>query len=53
MPELEWKAPAIADLLSIVDYISDDNPAAAHALMDAIQAKVAQLPAHPKRRRSG
>ena len=53
MPELEWKAPAIADLLAIVDYISDDNPDAAHALMDEIQGKVAQLPAHPKRCRPG
>jgi len=26
---LEWKATAIADLLAIVDYISDDNPDAA------------------------
>ena len=53
MPELEWKAPAIADLLAIVDYISDDNPDAALALMDEIQVKVAQLPAHPKRCRPG
>ena len=53
MPELEWKAPAITDLLAIVDYISDDNPDAALALMDEIQGKVAQLPAHPKRCRPG
>ena len=53
MPELEWKAPAIADLLAIVDYISDDNPDAALALIDEIQGKVAQLPAHPKRCRPG
>ncbi len=53
MPELEWKAPAIADLLAIVDYISDDNPDAALVLMDEIQGKVAQLPAHPKRCRPG
>ena len=33
MPELEWKAPAIADLLAIVDYIADDNPDAALALL--------------------
>ena len=53
MPELEWKAPAIADLLAIVDYISYDNPDAALALMDEIQGKVAQLAAHPKRCRPG
>lgn len=53
MPELEWKAPAVADLMAIVDYISDDNPNAALALMEEIQGKVAQLPAHPKRCRPG
>lgn len=53
MPELEWKAPAVADLMAIVDYISDDNPTAALALLEEIQSKVAQLPAHPKRCRPG
>ncbi|MDO5622897.1 MAG: type II toxin-antitoxin system RelE/ParE family toxin [Paracoccus sp. (in: a-proteobacteria)] len=53
MPELEWKAVAVADLMAIVDYISDDNPAAALALMDEIEGKVASLPAHPKRCRPG
>lgn len=53
MPELEWKAPAVADLMAIVDYISDDNPDAALALMEEIQGKVAQLLAHPKRCRPG
>ncbi|WP_027256310.1 MULTISPECIES: type II toxin-antitoxin system mRNA interferase toxin, RelE/StbE family [Leisingera] len=53
MPELEWKAPAVADLMAIADYISDDNPDAALALVEEIQGKVAQLPAHPKRCRPG
>ena len=53
MPDLEWKASAVADLMAIVDYISDDNPNAALALMDEIQGKVEQLPAHPKRCRPG
>lgn len=53
MPELEWKATAVADLMAIVDYISDDNPTAARALLEEIQSKVAQLPAHPKRCRPG
>lgn len=53
MPELEWKAPAVADLVAIVDYISDDNPDAALSLVEEIQDKVAQLPAHPKRCRPG
>jgi addiction module RelE/StbE family toxin len=53
VPDLEWKASAVADLMAIVDYISDDNPDAAIALMDEIQGKVEQLPAHPKRCRPG
>lgn len=39
--------------MAIVDYISDDNPDAALALMEEIQSKVAQLPSHPKRCRPG
>ena len=42
MPKLEWKASAVADLMAIVDYISDDSPDAALALMDEIQGKVEQ-----------
>lgn len=53
MPELEWKAAAVADLMGIVDYISDDNPAAAIALMEEVEGKVASLPAHPRRCRPG
>jgi toxin ParE1/3/4 len=53
VPDLEWKASAVADLMAIVDYISDDNPDAAIALMDEIQGKVEQLSAHPKRCRPG
>ena len=44
MPELEWTAPAVADLMAIVDYISDDNPDAAMTLMDEVHEKVALLP---------
>ena len=35
---------AVADLLSIVEYISDDNPDAAQALKDEIETKVSRLP---------
>ncbi|MGR3592028.1 MAG: type II toxin-antitoxin system RelE/ParE family toxin [Limimaricola soesokkakensis] len=49
MPELEWKAAAVDDLMAIVDYISDDNPHAALALMDEVESKVTQLLEHPKR----
>jgi toxin ParE1/3/4 len=41
---LEWKATAVADLLAIVDYISDDNPDAAQALKNEIEAKTSRLP---------
>ena len=37
---LEWKKQARADLFGIVDFISDDNPDAAQALKDDIEAKV-------------
>lgn len=53
MPDLEWAGPARTDLMAIVDYISDDNPAAALALLEEIEGKVAQLPKHPKRCRIG
>jgi toxin ParE1/3/4 len=47
-PRLEWRAHARADLLQIVSYIADDNPDAAQALKDDIEAQVAALPDHPK-----
>ncbi len=47
MPDLEWKAAAIADLLAIVDYISDNNPIAAQALKDEIKDKVSKLTENP------
>lgn len=53
MPELEWTEPAIADLLAIIDYISDGNPDAAQALKDDIVAKAAKLPDFPRLYRAG
>jgi toxin ParE1/3/4 len=50
---LEWKATAIADLLAIIDYISDDNPDAAQALKDEIEYKASRLPDHPQMYRVG
>lgn len=47
MPAVEWSSAARADLLAIVDYISDDNPDAAQRLKDDIETKAAQLPACP------
>jgi len=40
-------------LMSIIDYISDDNPSAASALLEEIQDKVASLITHPQRGRPG
>ncbi len=53
MPELEWSEAARADLLAIVDYISDDNPDAAQRLKDDIEAKASKLPEFPKLYRPG
>ena len=53
MLNLEWKAPAIADLLAIVDYISDDNPDAAQTLKDEIEAKTSSLTVNPQLYRVG
>ncbi|OOX20576.1 addiction module antitoxin [Xanthomonas campestris pv. azadirachtae] len=53
MPDLEWTELARADLLAIVDYISDDNPDAAQRLKDDIEAKAAKLPEFPRLYRSG
>ncbi|MFC6639916.1 type II toxin-antitoxin system RelE/ParE family toxin [Sulfitobacter sp. JBTF-M27] len=48
MPDLEMKAAAIADLLAIVDFISDDNPDAAQAVKDEIEAKTSRIPDNPE-----
>ena len=50
---LEWREAARADLLAIVDYISDDNPDAAQALKDEIEDKASKLPDRPKLYRPG
>ena len=47
-PTLEWRATARADLLSILDYISDDNPDAAEKLKNDIDTKIAKLIEWPK-----
>jgi toxin ParE1/3/4 len=53
VPVIEWRQTARADLLTIVDYISDDNPDAAQQLKEDIEAKVAKLAEHPKLYRPG
>ena len=49
IPRLEWSDEARADLLAIVDHISDDSPQAAQELKDDIENKVNALPAYPKK----
>ncbi|MCU7816006.1 MAG: type II toxin-antitoxin system RelE/ParE family toxin [Candidatus Thiodiazotropha sp. (ex Lucinoma kastoroae)] len=53
MPELEWLKLARADLLAIVDYISDDNPDAAQRVKDDIEAMAEKLPDFPRMGRPG
>ena len=50
---LEWREAARADLLAIVDYISDDNPDAAQRLKDEVEDKASKLPDRPKLYRPG
>ena len=50
---LEWREAARADLLAIVDYISDDNPDAAQRLKDEIEHKASKLADRPKLYRPG
>jgi addiction module RelE/StbE family toxin len=49
----EWRAHARADLFAILDYISDDNPDAAQALKDEIEARTAKLLERPRLYRVG
>ena len=53
MRDLEWKAAAVADLMAIVDYISDDNPEAAQVLKDDIETRVSRLRENPRLYRVG
>ncbi|MDR2884081.1 MAG: type II toxin-antitoxin system RelE/ParE family toxin [Deferribacteraceae bacterium] len=40
---ISWHQEALDDLSAIIDYISDDNPAAAQLLKDEILAKINNL----------
>ena len=51
--QLEWSRAARADLLAILDYISDDNPDAAERLIAEIESKAARLPQRPELYRRG
>lgn len=42
-PRLEWSEEARADLMAIIDYLTDANPQAALDLLDEIEVKVSAL----------
>ena len=48
---VEWTEVARRDLLEVVDYLSEDTPAAAFGLLDHLDEKAATLNAHPHRGR--
>lgn len=53
VPNLEWRATAVADVLAIVDYIADDNPDAAQIFKDEVEEKASLLPKSPQLYRVG
>ncbi|MFJ3483875.1 type II toxin-antitoxin system RelE/ParE family toxin [Pseudomonas sp. NPDC090202] len=53
MLTVEWSKHARADLLAILDYISDDNAAAAWRLKDEIDRRIDHLRDHPRLYKAG
>lgn len=53
VPTLEWRPQSRADLMGIVAYIAEDNPDAAQALKDEIEAKALALIKHPRLYKAG
>jgi len=53
VPDLVWTPAAVADLLAIIDYISDRNPDAAQQLKDDIERKALELIEYPRMYRVG
>lgn len=51
--EVQWSSRATDDALAIVEFIADDNPRAAEALVDLIEQGVGQLAIMPNRGRVG
>lgn len=50
---LAWHPLAAQDFLAIIDYIAVDNPAAATAFKQDVEARVATLTSHPDLGRPG
>lgn len=53
MPRLKLSDTARADLLSILEHISADNPAAAGRVVEVITARLDHLQVHPEIGRMG
>ena len=53
MSSLAWHPLARADLIELLTYIANDDPAAAYGVHDEIRRQVEALPAHPALGRSG
>lgn len=51
--KLEWSELARSDLLTIIDYVSEENPDAAQRLLDDIGSKAGKLSDFPKIGRPG
>lgn len=47
MAELIWTEPALSDLNEIAEYITLENPPAAHALVQQVFSAVERLERHP------
>jgi toxin ParE1/3/4 len=50
---VEWLPRAVEQLLSIIDYVSEDSPAAAVELGQSIREKTTTLTTYPNRYRTG
>lgn len=50
---LKWTRPAESDLIEILDYIAADNPGAALATIDRIEAAALRLTGFPRSGREG
>ncbi|MFY9905911.1 MAG: type II toxin-antitoxin system RelE/ParE family toxin [Terriglobales bacterium] len=51
--KIEWHPAARADLAELVQYIADDDPAAAYRVLDKIRNQINTLATHPRIGRAG
>jgi len=53
MRKIEWTVPALTDLISAGEYISQDNPQAARRMASRVKESVEHLGDHPNLGRPG